>query len=39
MLLVVKVRREESGDGSEGEAEFVNLVCEERSKTVCERRR
>jgi len=33
------VRREHSGDGSQGKAEFVNLVCKERSKTICERRR
>jgi len=33
------VRRQDSGDGSQGKAEFVNLVCKERSKAVCERRR
>ena len=33
------MRREDRGDGSQGEAEFMNLVHKERSKTVSERRR
>ena len=33
------MRRKVSGNGIQGKTEFVNLVCKEGSKTVCERSR